>query len=46
MFSETNEQLPMSFQLIWRSLRFYLNTDGLFEDVCDRDDCRYSYYEL
>ena len=34
----------MLFKLIWRSLLFNLYTDSLFEDVCDKDDCRYNYY--
>ena len=34
----------MLIQLIGRSLRFNLHKDSLFEDVCDKDDCRYNYY--
>ena len=34
----------MLVQLIGRSLRFNLYEDSRFENVCDYDDCRYSYY--
>ena len=44
-FRETDSRLlPMLFQLIGRILRFNLHEDSRFENVCDYDDCRYSYY--
>ena len=36
--------LPMLVQLIGRSLHFNLHRHSLFEDMCDKDDCRYKYY--
>ena len=36
--------LPMLFQLIGWSLHFNLHRDSLFEDVYDKEDCRYNYY--